>query len=609
MATQIINTAISYSYTLLYPCGENELSMVINNLFTNNEPFVGLSISDNGFTFIRDDADEVRTLIASGYDYWLVFNTWKFHLDFNNYEDDGIILKVPCINTSIKDVLQNTTLESLGAFKNTTIPINKIVASRYKLAYDANFWLDFPLNLYADSNQFTYNGVVEGKSYATDNYLCKFDLPIKTASSNYPDGIKIKLDLKFTFIHYLWAYGYSELRLKFKNRVVETKLSDGSTTEIFVENIYSSVAYNVNDVIEFTDVLTFQNGTAYPNHIGSDDISSAIQVISWEFDFPQFNPGDSASRFYNISGTIGVSGAFQTIETNLPAISLFNIESQILSTLGYSISTGISDIYICSTSANQLLSTKILDIYLTLALITGNILVAYGNILYFDTLYSIINSGAISFSHKCKFIKKAKSLNYAYIIGGNENVDLILDNAPSYFWKQTYKSAQTSTLFKVENVTPRLIINGAYIADKIGTNDNATFLIDNRNDNLSDGSAIPINYNFSASEICNNRIIALISETLQATSFSPSNTGDVVFTNPDSGITSEQTINESAGIRLAPYTEEYEVPMTSALITQIMGLGLFYKAEINGDEYLVESCTIKMQPQQCALILRKIIAT
>ena len=277
--------------------------------------------------------------------------------------------------------------------------------------------------------------------------------------------------------------------------------------------------------------------------------------------------------------------------------------------MGYSVSTGFTDIYVSSVNAQQLLSTKILDIYTTLALVTGNVLVAFDNSLYFDALANIIGSGAFAFSHKCKTNKKGKMLNYAYIIGGNENVDLILDNAPSYFWKQTYKSAQSSALFTAENVTPRLIIDGAYIADKINTNDNGIFLIDNRNDNLSDGTAIPINYNFSASEICNNRMIALISETLQATSFSPSYTGDVVFTNPDSGITSEQTISESAGIRLAPYTEEFEVPMTASLISQIMNAGLFYKISVDNDEYLVESCSIKMQPHQCAIVCRKIIST
>ena len=609
MATSIVNTAISYSYTLLYPCGENDLTMVVNNSFTNNEPFVGLSISDNGFTFIREDADEVRSLIASGYDYWLVFNTWKFHLDFNNYADDGIILKVPCINTSIKDVLQNTTLESLGAFKNTTIPINKIVASRYVLSYDENFWLDHPINLYEDSNKFSIAGVVSGKSFATEDYLCKFDLPIKTSASSYTDGIKIKLDLKFTFTHYLFVSGYSDLRLKFKNRVIETALVDGSQTEVFVEDVYSSIAYDDNDVISFTDTLTFQNGISYPNNVNGVDVLSATQVISMEFDFPNLLPSTQISRFYNISGTIGISGAFQMIETNLPAISLSNIESKILTTLGYSVSTGLSDIYVSSANSQQLLSTKILDIFTTLALVTGNVIVAFDNSLYFDTLANIIGSGGFAFSDKCKTNKKGKMLNYAYIIGGNENVELILDNAPSYFWKQTYKSAQSSTLFTSENVTPRLIIDGAYIADKIGTNDNGIFLIDNRNDNLSDGTAIPINYNFSASEICNNRMIALISETLQATSFSPSYTGEVVFTNPDSAITSEQTISESAGIRLAPYTEEFEVPMTASLISQIMNVGLFYKISVDNDEYLVESCSIKMQPQQCAIVCRKIITT
>lgn len=609
MATSIVNTAISYSYTLLYPCGENDLTMVVNNSFANNEPFVGLSISDNGFTFIREDADEVRSLIASGYDYWLVFNSWRFHLDFSNYEDDGIILKVPCISTSIKDVLQNTTLESLGAFKNTTIPINKIVASRYVLSYDENFWLDYPINLHEDSNKYTYEGVASGKSYATNDYLCKFDLPIKLAGANYSDGIKVKFNLKFTNKRYPLIYGYSSLRIKLKNRVIETALTDGTQTEVFIEDVYSTTSYDDNDVISFNETLMLQNGTAYPNNVNGVDVSSAMQVISMEFDFPNISPGTQASHFYNISGTIEISGAFQTIETNLPAISLASIENKILSNLGYSVSTGLSDIYVSSANAQQLLSTKILDIFTTLALVFGNVIVAFDNSLYFDTLANIIGSGAFAFSDKCKTNKKGKMLNYAYIIGGNENVELILDNAPSYFWKQTYKSVQSSTLFTTENVTPRLIIDGAYIADKIGTNDNSIFLIDNRNDNLSDGTAIPINYNFSASEICNNRMIALISETLQATSFSPSYTGEVVFTNPDSAITSEQTIPESAGIRLSPYTEEFEVPMTASLISQIMNAGLFYKISVDNDEYLVESCSIKMQPQQCAIVCRKIITT
>lgn len=609
---QITNDDLQYIYNCLYPCGEDDIKIVVDNDLRSDVPQIGLSISQNSLTFIKDDAEEVRTLIDSGYDYKVsVNNLMLFQLDFANYEDDGVFVNVPLISSSVKDFLQNTTLETLG--------ISKFFNAHFLKKPD--YWLNFSVD---DDVYFRMSGATKSVSISelvsgnlppniklvTTNsglsYLQK-DVPIASAittGSSY-NG-------KWSGNIFLQTSGTTSRNVTFQvvTQLIgvlddDTKVTFNTTTRTSTYTVTENVDTSFSNAV----VLGLTNWKTCQDEYNGHSVVSAYQTFKLRLYIYGSSP------FYEITAIIRsyfeIHGNFVDIDYTLPAITTNSIQ-QVLTSKGLNIGIIPSSNYYFITSPNvdKLNNTKLIEIVSFFAKMQGKILhFSYDGCagVPYDYIFGL---PVVPASTRCNVVKKGFTLDYSYKIGGNPSI-LRLANVPEGMWANTYSTTQKSNILAQKNISmPEIISDGAEILNILISNDQQSFIIDNSNSNIESNDDTPLNYNFAACMIVKNNIVRMVSNSQDGVnSYSPDDTAGVVYTIPySSGVTTSQPITfSSAQDRLAPYTEEFDIPMTSAMISYILSTGYFIRLNVDGQDFCVESCEFGANPSQVHIIGRKVI--
>lgn len=612
---QITNNDLPYLYDCIYPCGEDAIKFVVNNDLRGDTPQIGLTITQNSLQFIKEDADEVRSLIGSGYDYNVnINNLVVMQLDFANYEDDDNFVKVPLISSSVKAFLQNTTLENLG--------LTKTFAAKFKKK---------PSMFFVYYNESTFNGSIgTAHELAAPNYEVICGSPVNfetedTGSNRNSLARKIPLEENTTT--------GSNFTFNIKIKGIINNTTDPQTNRTLQIGLYNGlyasiggseyrIAGSANPIVneesvpigqEFSISTSF-SATTYlssQSKFSGNDISSAKQRYGIAYAIKMESPYPTGNYDYDLHFEIEIIGTFANIDYELPAITINSIR-QALTARGMNISIlpSSNDYFITSPNLDKLNNIKVMDIVSFFAKMQGKIL--YFGIdscagLPFDYIFGLPLQNA---QHRCKVVKKGFALDYSYIIGETPS-ELRLTNVPEYMWGNVYSTPRDSKLMKQSNISqPNIITDGAEILKILISNEKQSFLIDNTNNNISSNDDTPLNYNFAACMIAKNNIVRIVSNSQNGvTTYTPDDASGVTYTIPNSGgVTTSQSITYPASSdRLSPYVEEFDIPMTTAMISGILNDGVFIRLRVDGQDFCVESCEFGVKPSQVHITARKVM--
>ena len=610
---QISNYAISYSYTCLYPCGEDNVRFVVNNDLRSQDAQIGLSITQNALTFIKDDATEVRTLIDSGYDYKLNLNNLAvFQLDLANYEDDGIIVKVPLISSSAKDFLQNTTLETLGLtkvfdahfVKKPKFQITTFAQNATNFINGEAFW-----DLFAEIAQpSVISGVLlpgmsmggETPSPSPRPIFFKKIIPIGQTTTFTTETIDI--------------YGYFEANTSqsvnnYCQIVLSTELigvrADGTQRRIATDNQQINSYYlQSNTLTNVSFSFNSKVWTTCQETYGVDTFTSAF--VAFVFQIESIDVG----KIWTINHSLTAVYTFEeNIDYHLPSISLKSIyDACAIKGITLPNELNTTSLFVTSPNIAKLNNTKVVDIVTFLARMRGKI-INFGydscSLQPFSFIFGIIaNIG----NNYCKYSKKGFAHTYSYKIGKNPS-KMRLANIPEGMWANTYSTKQNSNLLKQDRIDTEIIYDGAEILNILISNDQSVFIIDNTNNNIASGDDTPFNYNFAACMVTKNNLCRMVSNSQDgATTYAPDDTAGTPYTIPNSGGLATDQSQTYSGYRLAPYTEEMDVPFTASIISYILSLGLLCGLNVNGIDYIVESCEFGIIPSQVHFVGRRVIS-
>ena len=621
---QITNDDLQYLYNCIYPCGENAIKFVVNNDLRGDTSQIGLTITQNSLHFIKEDADEVRSLINSGYDYNVNINNMVvMQLDFANYEDDGLFVNVPLISSSLKDFLQNTTLETLGVSKVFDAHFLKKPRTSIILRFDGATPEMQPYNesslsgctpqvvsgVIAESETLTMSGEVFPIDYLSGinpGYFLRKWIPVgltDITTGTYKKTIKgtIKLIGSGSAVRKINVH-FTDYVLRYENgdrsdpRLASSYLG-GYATFTMAEGTSQNFTITNNSV-----PCIVQKTATYPTTDYSMNFGVYIEV---EDSLPHTNVSVQMQFDYEIEGV------FENIDYTLQSITMNNIR-QALTNRGLNVSALPASNYFFITSPNvdKLNNTKLIDIVAFFSKMQGKILIFSNSDCASYPFDYIFGLPIVVASKRCNIIKKGIPLDYSYKIGTNPS-KLRLANVPQGMWSNTYSTTQKSKLLEQKTISaPDIVSDGAEILNILISNDKQTFIIDNSNNNIESDDDTPINYNFSACMVAKNNIVRVISNSQNGvTSYTPDDTTGVTYTIPDSGgLTTAQTITyPSSQNRLSPYTEEFDIPMTSSMINYILNWGFFIRLRVDGQDFCVESCEFGIEPSQVHITARKVM--
>lgn len=614
---QLINYDLQYTYNCVNPCGEDDIIVEVKNDFRSQDANIGLSVSSNMLQFIKEDADEVRYLIDTGYDYKVNLNNLAlYQLDLMNYEDDGIIVKVPIISSSLKDYLQNTTLEALQIAKASIVSFAKKPNIIVKFHCDGTS----VVNNVGDTVSLASLGIEAVSGTLPDNMqlysnqygrvFARRSIPIYSADEYAPNTT-----ISANGVVNLQRGGGSgilrDLHIGFGSRIV-AEYEDGSTHTL------SSILYwhnfTVEENVSYPFSLTHNNIPTLRK--SADTYSGNTLVAVWQEYIMAFQvylipsePIDWSKYNLIVNQDITIEGEMFFLDYRLPAISMSSIQQE-LNNKGISIPIISGNYYITSANVDKLRSTRLLDIVTFFARMKGAVLdfstinVCAGHDLFY---WGFVNLG----NTYCNWQKKGFPQCFSQKIGQNPS-KLRLSNTPESMWQNTYITDHNSQLLKEDSITSPIISDGAEILNVLISNSQEVFIVDNMNSELTSDDDLPINYSFSA--VCvayNNRERIFSNAPVMMNEFTPADTSGVVFTIPNhiAGLTTLSTISYKGQPRLSPYTIEMDVPMTQSLIAQILSQGYLVGVTIDSTDYYVEECSFKLAPNQCHLSLREVIST
>lgn len=610
---QIVNYAISYVYNCLYPCGEKELKIVVNNDLRSQDAQIGLSITQNSLSFIKDDAAEVRTLISSNYDYYVnLDNLALFQLDLTNYEDDDIMVKVPLISSSIKEFLQNTTIETLGLTKVFDAHFLKKPAMQLIYNCRDSFFKEIGYARYIEGENMS---LISGSAYnittLTGNsagYSLQRNIPCETATTT---GTNFQFNLKI--------YGRIDnlsdtqptrtLQVGLLNRLYGSVGGTDQPLAGSASPIVNEITVPINQ--DFAINTTFSTVTylTAPSTFSGLEVKDARQRYGLGYSVKMTSPTPTNEYLYNLSFEIEIIGEFVKIDYTLPSILIKDIyDACAVKGITLPNEMNTNSLFITSPNIDKLNNTKVIDIITFLARMQGKII----NFTYdscglqpFSFIFSIIaNIG----NEYCKYSKKGFAQTYSYKIGKNPS-KMRLANIPEGMWANTYSTAQNSNLLKQDRIDSEIIYDGAEILNILISNDQSVFIIDNSNNNIESDDDTPLNYNFAACVVAKKNLCRMVSNSqVGATNYAPDDTAGTPYTIPNSGgLTTDQSQTYS-GYRLAPYTEEMDIPFTGSIINYVLSLGFLCGLKVNGIDYIVESCEFGITPSQVHFVGRRVIS-
>ena len=620
MATSIYRADGTLVLTCAYPCGENDLTITYQADYTPNTPNVGLSTSVKNLRFIK--TDRTTLLSAMTEDLFIVIGTLpKFQLDLQSFKDDGNFLEIPLISTSVKDRLKNTNIGQIGITRGGKVQIKKIPYLRAVLNSDnVNTVFSLPNDTarhnVTNENADVANGwnVQEGVLFnlqqtdVASNFLYR-DLPIEgTTIVNALHDTELNIDFTLTrtttgalpnakvmlSVQSYCSYIYEDGTLPLYPIALGTIVSD---------------SINVADIMHFTLNATFPSYISFPRYRDGKNIKKAI--IAYQIALVGQNITASAwTHEFTRNGSIEVKWQ-DYVNYGISAIKFTDIITATMSALGIQIDksyvgTALDNLYLTSPNGEEFWNLSIFDLLDSIAQLFGLLLQFTLNKVNLRA-YSIIYSGAsVAVPDYCKHEVNGRPFYYKFAVNDGANPKLQYANAPVIMWNNEYEGFRNLASQQINTLQLKFRINGADFLEKMRTDDKSVYLIEAKGNTIADGSDLPVNYQFSASEITAYRAGEYASELMGDLQISPVIDTTPVWVNPDTGIDTRQDIALPAQRLCAWETEKFSIPFYSNLINKVLN-GDIIKLSIDGDDYLLVDVTCGIEPSQVEITCRKIL--
>lgn len=622
MATSIYRADGTLVLTCAYPCGEKDLTITYQADYTPNTPNVGLSTSVKNLRFIKTDRTTI--LGAMSEDLFVVIDTLpKFQLDLQSFKDDEDFLEIPLISTSVKDRLKNTNLGQIGANRVSKLQIKKTPFLRAVLSSnDINTVFSLPADTATHGVQNENSLLSQGWSVSegvllnlelvansASNFASR-DLPIIGSSINYvahDTEINVNISLERTS----GTLANAQMRL-FVNSYVNWQYADDDSWDPYglnIGNVYSSWV-NVADLMNLSVNATFHDILTFPNTYNSRPIKNAF--VAYRVVILAQNITASAWKAeWTRSGNIEVK--YQDyVNFGIPSIRFTDIITATQTALGIQIEksyvgTILDNLYLTSPNGEEFWNLSVLDVLDSIAQLFGLLLQFALNKVNLRA-YSIIYSGAsVAVPDYCKHEINGRSCYYKFAINDGSNPKLQYANAPYIMWNNEYEGFRNFGTQTTNTLQLKFRINGADFLEKMRSDEKSVYLIEGKNNTIADGSDLPINYQFSASEITAFRASEYASEVLGDVQLSPVIDTTPVFTNPDDNISTRDDINLPTTRLISWQIDSFSIPFYSSLISKVLN-GDIIKLSIGGDDYLLTECTCNIEPTQVTITCRKILS-
>lgn len=609
-------------HTCVFPCGENQLQITYKADYSPSTPNVGLSTSVNNLRFIK--TDRTTLLSAMTEDLFVVIDTLlKFQLDITNFTDDGNILEIPLISSSVRDMLKNANLGQIGINRASKLQIKKTPFLRAVLSSDdINTVFSLPADTQTHPVQNEDSLLSQGWSVSEGVLLNLYiiservsniagrELPIVGTSIDYAThDTELNANISLTRTT-TGSLPNARMMLHFSS-YISFQYADDNTWDdygITVGDAYSSWI-NVADLMTLSLNSNFQGYMSFPRTYNSKPIKRAVQYYMIRI-LAKNVTASAWTQEWLRSGTIEVK--YQDfVNYGIPSVKFTDIITATQTALGIQIDksyvgTALDDLYLTSPNGEEFWNVSIFDILDTIANLFGLLLqitLTKVNL----RAYSIIYTGAsISVPDFCNHKTNGKSYYYKFAVNDGTNPKLQYANAPLIMWNNEYEGLRQHSTQQIDTLQLKLKINGADFLEKMRSDDKSVYLIECRGNSISDGSDLPINYQFSASEITNYRRHEYASELLGDINVSPVVDTTPIFINPDTNISTRNDIPLPSTRLAAMQIDKFSVPFYSILINKVLN-GDIIKLSIDGDDYLLVDVTCGIEPSQVEMTCRKIL--
>lgn len=611
MATSIYRGDGTLVLTCAYPCGEKDLTITYQADYTPNTPNVGLSTSVKNLRFIKTDRTTILSAMTE--DLFVVIDTLpKFQLDLQSFKDDGDFLEIPLISTSVKDRLKNTILGQIGINRASKLKIKKTpylhgiltsaeVGTTIYVPQQSSKQIDIAKEWSQTEGVFLN---LETSDQAS-NFLYR-NVPISGngTSAIHNTDIVVNLTLETLDTPPSPARAYINMQSYYT-----VNYADGTQYTGVLGNASTSYMA-LAQVMNFTLNASFPSYTTFANTHNTKAVESC--VIAYQLRLIVENNGGSAFLIeYNRAGTIDIK--YQDyVEYILPSVNFADICTNTMNTLGIQIDksyvgTILDDLYLTSPNGEEFWNLSVLDVLDSIAQLFGLLLQFTLNKVNLRA-YSIIYTGAsVAVPDYCNHEVNGRSFYYKFAINDGSNPKLQYANAPYIMWNNEYEGLRNFATQTTNTLQLKFRINGADFLEKMRSDDKSVYLIEGKNNTIADGSDLPINYQFSASEITAFRAGEYASEVLGDILLSPVIDTTPVFTNPDTSISTRDDINLPTTRLIGWQTDSFSIPFYSALISKVLN-GDIIKLSIGGDDYLITECTCNIEPTQVTITCRKILS-
>lgn len=603
-------------YNCVFPCGENQLQITYKADYSPNTPNVGLSTSVQNLKFIKTDRTTILALMTE--DLFVQIDTLpKYQMDIANFTDDGYFLEIPLISSSVRDILKNTNLAQAGVTRAVKMRVHKTPYLRGVLTSEN---INTVFSLPADTAQ--HNATNENADIAngwnlregvflnmqqTDvatNFLY-INIPIVgTTTLNADHDTEISVNLTLTR-QTTGALPNAHARLTMQSYCTIT-YTDG-TMETIAFGTQTTAWQNFADIMTFNLSATWQNYLTFQRERNGKMVKKAI--VAYQIALVGQNITASAwTQEYLRSGNIEVK--YQDyIDYSLPSVLFSDLVTAVNNNLNVGIDTTLvtlPDLYITSPNGEEFWNTPIFDILDTIANVYGFLLqITLTKVVL--RAYSIIYTGAsIAVPDYCNQKTNGRPFYYKFAVNDGSRAKLQYANAPIFMWNNEYEGFHNFGFQQTNTLQLKLHIDGAEFLEKMRTDDKTIFLIEDSNNNISDGKDSPINYQLSASEITEWRNDEYASEVAGDIVLSPVIKGSPIWANPDTGISTIDDINLPATRLCGWQTEKFSIPFYSNLINKVLN-GDIIKLAIDGDDYLLVDVTCGIEPSQVEITCRRIL--
>ena len=609
-------------YTCVFPCGENQLQITYKADYSPNTPNVGLSTSVQNLKFIKADRTAILGLMSQNL-FVQIDTIPKYQLDIANFTDDGNILEIPLISSSVQDVLKNTNLGQIGINRSAKLHIFKTPYLRGLLTSEnINTVFSLPADTATHGVQNENSLIARSWSVSEGVFLnlkimqdsasniLSRELPIVGTSIQYTNhdtvlNATISLTRSST-----GALPNAQMRLFMQTDVTFQYADDDSWDPygIAIPAVYSPWE-NVADIMTLSLNANLQGFLTFPRTYNGRPIKRASQQYRFTLLAKNITASAWTQEFLR-SGDIEVK--YQDyVNFGIPSIRFTDIITATQTALGIQIDksyvgTILDDLYLTSPNGEEFWNLSILDVLDSIAQL-------FGLLLQFTLqkvnlrAYSIIYTGAsVVVPDYCKHEINGRPFYYKFAINDGSNPKLQYANAPYIMWNNEYAGFRNFATQMTDTLQLKFRINGADFLEKMRTDDKSVYLIEAKGNTIADGSDLPINYQFSASEITAYRANEYASEVMGDVQLSPVVDTTPIFLNPDDNISTRDDISLPTTRLVAWQTDSFSIPFYSSLINKVLN-GDVVKLSIGGDDYLLTECTCNIEPSQVEITCRKVL--